>query len=240
MSARELEGASAELAADLFAVRNHLPAYDVHAGEARLLAALAAGGGLGVAAGAASAPVLSAAKTSVAPWLAGLWSKLLLCCLATSLVVSPSDEPRPSEGALVRAAPPVAGEFAASIVAAPQPPAPARPLAPRQDAPPRAAPAPVPSAPARRAKSIAADLRELTKLKTLAHHHPEQALRYLQQHPGSPNSILSEEREILAIEALAKVGDTAGARVQAQSFLARHPQSAYAARARQLLGASAP
>jgi outer membrane protein assembly factor BamD (BamD/ComL family) len=45
-----------------------------------------------------------------------------------------------------------------------------------------------------------------------------------------PRSVLSQEREVLTIEALAATGDLAAARALTQKFLARHPQSPHASR----------
>jgi hypothetical protein len=57
------------------------------------------------------------------------------------------------------------------------------------------------------------------------------ALAKVAEHQQSfPKGALAEEREVLAIEALAKSGQADGARARARSFHARYPSSAYAAR----------
>ncbi len=45
-----------------------------------------------------------------------------------------------------------------------------------------------------------------------------------------PRSVLSQERQVLTIEALGATGDSAAARARAKRFLERHPKSPHAAR----------
>jgi hypothetical protein len=50
-----------------------------------------------------------------------------------------------------------------------------------------------------------------------------------------PHGVLSQEREVVAIDALTGLGEGAAARSRAQAFLARYPDSPYAARLRRLV-----
>ena len=50
-----------------------------------------------------------------------------------------------------------------------------------------------------------------------------------------PHGVLNQEREVVAIDALTGVGESAAARSRAQAFLTRYPDSPYAARLRPLI-----
>ncbi len=65
--------------------------------------------------------------------------------------------------------------------------------------------------------------------------HPESALRTLDTYDAQfPAGLLSPEATVLRIEALVRVGDEAGARKLADTFLRAHPESPLAARVRSL------
>jgi outer membrane protein assembly factor BamD (BamD/ComL family) len=60
---------------------------------------------------------------------------------------------------------------------------------------------------------------------------PASALALTQEHARRfPNGTLAPEREVLAIEALARLGRTSDARARLDSFRARYPQSPHISR----------
>jgi hypothetical protein len=70
---------------------------------------------------------------------------------------------------------------------------------------------------------------------------PAAALALLERHRQTyPRGALVEEREVLAVEALLRLGRRARAESRAQAFLERFPSSAYRRRLGELIGTSAP
>ena len=59
---------------------------------------------------------------------------------------------------------------------------------------------------------------------------PARALELVDRHAREFPSVLDEEREVIAIDALLRAGRRADARTRAHRFLATHPQSPYGAR----------
>jgi hypothetical protein len=58
--------------------------------------------------------------------------------------------------------------------------------------------------------------------------HPQRALAISEEHARRfPVGMLAQERETIAVEALAKLGRTAQAQTRARAFLAAHPESPY-------------
>lgn len=96
-------------------------------------------------------------------------------------------------------------------------------------------PAPVrPSRPAAPAGLDEADLIDRAQ-RSLAT-SPREALRWVSRHRRAhPRGVLSQEREVIAVDALSRLGRGAAARRRADAFLARWPGSAHAPRVRGLV-----
>lgn len=134
----------------------------------------------------------------------------------------------------------------------PEPPAPPSSLPPALPPPrERAAPAPVPSASGSAAPAAAPsaprvvraapspEVSELTLLReaqaALAG-NPALALSLARRHQElHPRGMLSEEREVVAIDALARLGQTSAARARAERFNKHYPSSAHWPRLERLL-----
>lgn len=103
------------------------------------------------------------------------------------------------------------------------------------------APAAQPSSPSGKQPqaSLADEVAQLQKAKlALKGGDPKQALAELSTYSQRfPRPALGTEAAVLRIEALSQSGDTARAKALAESFLAKHPSSPYAARLRTLAGA---
>ena len=98
---------------------------------------------------------------------------------------------------------------------------------------PKRASAPVPASP--RVDPVL-ELALLTKARRVLTVQPHTALEIAAEHERDyPQGLLTEEREVIAIEALVKLGRRAQAAQRAQRFLARFPGSAQRARLDQLL-----
>jgi hypothetical protein len=77
--------------------------------------------------------------------------------------------------------------------------------------------------------------------EALARDQASQALLILEQHRRRwPKGALVQEREVLAIQALTRIGDTAVARARAERFLSDFPESILVPRVRELVPATAP
>ena len=74
----------------------------------------------------------------------------------------------------------------------------------------------------------------LTNAKRLVATEPAAAVRLLQQHARLyPNGMLGQERDVLLIDAKARLGEVEEARRSARDFLKNHPESAYETKIRQ-------
>lgn len=90
-----------------------------------------------------------------------------------------------------------------------------------------------PAPAAERAESEAMFLRRAQS--TLAA-DPVRALQMLQEHPTRyPRAILVQEREVMTIDALARLGRVDEARARAKAFVAQHPRSAHESRIASIL-----
>jgi hypothetical protein len=70
---------------------------------------------------------------------------------------------------------------------------------------------------------------------------PARAMRLVEQHSRTfPDGALSQEREVIAVEALAKLGQSQAARARAEAFVKAHRESAYAPRLERAVGRLAP
>ena len=140
----------------------------------------------------------------------------------------------------VRLTPPAHIEEAApeapSSPAAPDPPAASiargQPRSLGHAAPPLDSTAPAPDA-----DELLREAELLEKARADISRDPASSLRSLDQHrEGFGDGQLTAERELLAIDALARQGRSAEARARAAAFLARFPSSPYADRVRRIVG----
>jgi hypothetical protein len=90
---------------------------------------------------------------------------------------------------------------------------------------------------ARQRDLLAAESRLLSRARTqLRHGHPEGALTTLERLEARfRNGELVQEREVLTIEVLEALGDTAGAHRRARSFVEQYPASLHSAKLRRFL-----
>jgi hypothetical protein len=85
------------------------------------------------------------------------------------------------------------------------------------------------------------ELTLLRRAKAHAVSEPDRALELLDEHARRfSHGALSQEREVIAVEALLARGDRGGAERRAARFLAQNPGSAHARRVHALLGEPAP
>jgi hypothetical protein len=81
-------------------------------------------------------------------------------------------------------------------------------------------------------------LREAHRLQAS---DPAAALRVVARHLRLfPSGVLAQERELVAIDALLRVGQREAARVRAATFLRQYPGSVHALRIQELVGGSDP
>ncbi|MEP7126225.1 MAG: hypothetical protein ABJE95_35165 [Byssovorax sp.] len=222
------------------AEKQPLPSIDMAAGLLTLTAAIHAGGA-GVAATGASATAKAAALAHGSWWggaLIGLGAGLL-ASVAIWLAPPLSRPPAPPEPAPIEAAAPLPPT--ADVIVAP--PAPAQPSsaprAPAENPPPTLlAPPPVASASAEPVEGPAEELALLVRIKQQAASDPAAVVALVDEgHRRFPRGSFYQERESIAILALAQLGRVAEARPRAQRFLEAHPQSPYAERLRGLAAA---
>jgi hypothetical protein len=205
-------------------------------GRRRILAGIAAAGATGVGASTAEA----AAKVGGKGLSALKWGLLGVAAVAVpaALLVGGSDEPGPAK----LASPPSALQVPASEVASPTPPAGANAPAPvsLDDLPALPTPAQPSGAAARPAgSSLAEEVAQLQKAKlALKAGNPGQALTELNTYAQKfPKPMLGAEATVVRIEALHQSGDAVRAKLVAESYLAKNPNSPYATRLRNLTGA---
>ena len=74
--------------------------------------------------------------------------------------------------------------------------------------------------------SLAEEISHLAKLRSVAATNPAQAVAMVQQgHARFPNGALYQEREVIAVEALARLGDSDKATERAKDFVDKYPDS---------------
>lgn len=100
-------------------------------------------------------------------------------------------------------------------------------------------------APAKAAPTVAAEgpseLELLREAQRLQASEPAAALAAVARHQRLfPSGILAQEREMVAIDALIRLGRRDAARARAATFLRQYPGSVHAVRIRELVGESAP
>lgn len=142
-----------------------------------------------------------------------------------------SPEPHPMPSAATRAAPP---PF-------PEPNLPA-PTASVTSPPPTTSPAraPEPRGPERSSETLPlpsdGELSLLRRAQESLHSNPRSALAMTVRHEQEyPSGLLAQEREVIAIDALVRLGRFGEARARADLFQSRYPGSAHARRLEQLL-----
>jgi hypothetical protein len=82
-----------------------------------------------------------------------------------------------------------------------------------------------------RAPEPSSELELVARAESALRSNPAQALRLVEEHARRfPRASLSEEREVIAVEALARLGQGERAVKRAETFNADHPGSAYRAR----------
>ncbi len=213
----------------------------------------AAAGGLGAAKGASTALSLKWIALAGVVGLGAATAAVVVDHRSGILGHRTSEEPRlvsdHAPPAQVRGATAVATALASATAPASEPapepasaPAPAPELA-RAPAPALAAPSdPAPAAPAAAEPSVRAELASLDQARAaLAAGDAPRALSLLDAYAAAfPRAAMGQEATVLRIEALARAGDVAAARRLGSSFLESHPGSPYAARVRSLLGATNP
>jgi hypothetical protein len=83
---------------------------------------------------------------------------------------------------------------------------------------------------------LALEVRALDRARATLVRDPAAALRELDQHAAHfPDAALSAERELIAVDALQRLGRHDDARARADALLLRHPSSLYRSRLRSLL-----
>jgi hypothetical protein len=173
-------------------------------------------------------------------WLGGKAAALALAttaAISTAVFVAtrevpattPASAPAPSAPpasprAVTRAAP--------DVVPAPTP-APVEPvLAPRTD---ESAPSVAPR-PRTAVSALAEEARLLERARAELDARPARAIEILREHERRfPEAVLDAEHEVIAVEALVKVGRRKEARARAERALARHPGGLYAEQMRRVL-----
>jgi len=221
-----LEGSLLQLA------RSESPSTD---GRRKILAAVAAAGVATLA--------TSSARATGTPgkgMTALKWSVVAAVAVAipTAVLLRGSDEPAPP-----KAVPSTLKAPATEVKATPLEPSGTEAPAPLtlDDLPTLPSEAPPPGAPAARQAqgSLADEVAQLQKAKlAIKGGSPAQALAELGTYAQRfPRPMLGAEASVLRIEALSQNGDSARAKSLAESFLAKNPNSPYAARLRSLTGA---
>ena len=228
--------------------------YDEEQGLARLAASLA------IASTAAATPSLATGlKTLATKALASPWFHALLVCVAVgatgaAIVGTEHARERAMSPVPVSTAPgarPKSGEHAMPVgppaEVAPEPPEPARvdpattsparpTVTPKVSARPMASARPAAPAPAA-GPSLHEEMSALLHLREVASSDPAVAAGLAAEDDArfGHGSFYAEEREAIAIDALAQSGRTEEARARARAFLDLHPKSSFAAIVRGVL-----
>lgn len=208
-------------------------------GRRKILAAIAAASAASLATQPAQAASAAGKGTTVAKW--GVLA-VAAVAIPAAILLSRGDDapaaPNPSPSALEAPA--------REVKAAPPAPAPAEAEAPAplalEDLPtlPSVAPATGTAPSGKHSQgSLADEVAQLQKAKlALKGGSPGQALAELGTYAQRfPRPMLGTEATVLRIEALSQSGDRARAKALAEGFLAKNPNSPYAARLRSLTGA---
>jgi len=222
----ELEGSLLQLA------RNEGPSAD---GRRKILAAIAA-------ASAASLTTQQAAASTGKGMTVAKWGVLAVAAVAipAAILLRNADEPTPLKAVPSALKAPATEVKATPAAAAPKDAEGPAPMA-LEDLPtlPSELPANSGTAAGKPQGSLADEVAQLQKAKlSLKGGSPAQALAELGTYAQRfPHPMLGAEATVLRIEALSQSGDGARAKTLAEGFLAKNPNSPYAARLRSLTGA---
>ena len=191
-----------------------------------------------------------ATATSVAPAPAsGRWPlalKVLLPALgvAAAVVIGAQRLAPRAQLPLPQAAPRTSAISALSLPAEPTPssrlllPPPVENAGPRVGRP--RAPSPLVNAPPQATSGVSSELDLVKHAGQALKSNPAQALQLTMDHARLyPNGALSEEREVIAIEALARLGRASASRSRAEHFMVAYPRSAHLSRVQQAAGLGA-
>lgn len=217
----EDESLDAELRQALQAEAARDVPYDAAAGLQQLQQALAGGEAAAVGSSWKLKLLLGGGGTGAAVAALVGWS-----LLRSEPAPPPATEPKPA---------PV---VAASVAPAPPPAPKLEPPEPAPIAAPAVSSAPAPRAPAidRRAR-LAEEVRHLAEVRRLAASNPAGAARMADEgHRRFAGGMLYQEREAVAISALARAGRSAEARSRGTRFVERFPQSPFAEQVRAATG----
>ncbi|MCA9596222.1 MAG: hypothetical protein KC776_23065 [Myxococcales bacterium] len=206
------------------------PALDTAAGLARLQAAIGGGGGGGTSGGGGGA---AAAKSTAAAWI-GATAIVGSLAIGSALYVSTSQKPA---APLARELSGVASVVAKVDIAPPPTPTPvvAKPAVTPE---PSARPAPAASAkPESKEDRVKREVAQLAKARAALASNPAQALTLANAgHQEFAGGLLYQEREAIAVLALARMGNTAAARSRGKAFLSRFPKGPAADSVRRAIG----
>lgn len=189
--------------------------------------ASAGGGGAGAAAGAT-------AKAGLAMKIGGVLVVASAVGATAVVATAPREEKRSPVG-LVASAPTVVAPSASHVVLLPT--ATSEPVPTPSTAPPPSARPSAPQPTSSADVSPEAEVRLLERAQDALRANPAQALSLADEHARRfPRGMLAQEREVIAVEALAKLGRTDEARARAARFKARFPGSSHTRRLDALLG----
>lgn len=138
--------------------------------------------------------------------------------------VSPAPPAAPARAQRTVAARPARSASTPAVVEAPEAPAPAAALEPSTVTGGGGASA--------LARPVESELERVERARSLLRSDPAEALRVVE---GASGGGLAEEREVIAVEALHRLGRTEATRSRAEAFLRRWPRSLYAERVRRWL-----
>lgn len=216
----EDESLDAELRQALQAEAARDVPYDAAAGLQQLQQALAGGEAAAVGSSWKLKLLLGGGGTGAAVAALVGWS-----LLRSEPAPPPATEPKPAP-------------VVASVAPAPPPAPKLEPPEPAPIAAPAVSSAPAPRAPAidRRAR-LAEEVRHLAEVRRLAASNPAGAARMADEgHRRFAGGMLYQEREAVAISALARAGRSAEARSRGTRFVERFPQSPFAEQVRAATG----
>ncbi|HET6585537.1 MAG TPA: hypothetical protein VFG69_18890 [Nannocystaceae bacterium] len=235
------DATSSTLRRDLSNARAAVPDYDVAAGVARFEASLASLPATDDAP--AGGEPIAAAKTSTTWWILG-GSAVAAAAVAWSIGRDPVREPIAAEREAPAVVEPRASEPApASAPIEPPPlvtpPAPTPPVAelPASSVARKRSPAKSPAPRESDDDALAREMAATAAAKRALATDPARALELVAAADREfPGSVYEEDREGIAVLALAKLGHSDRARVRGEAYLSAHPKGSYADRIRSVLG----
>jgi hypothetical protein len=228
-----------ELRAMLGAARAEVPDAARIAGLALKLGAIVGGGAAGGASGGGGAAAAAATKTAAVGASKGLAAGLVAKVTTAVIVTTVAATSAVYVVRETRAREPLATGIVASTEG--QGPTPTPTPIPTPDPIPTLTPtaAPIPTAPAVPSASTTADneVKLLDDALAAVRTSPDRALLICNEHARRyPNGEFAQEREVIAIEALVKLGRQREAEQRARRFEARYPGSSHQRRIETLIG----